>query len=120
MKEDVLRAQPILEQAGALLAIPLKVSAAFHSPYMCSAQKQFESFLKNFKFSSPELPVFSNRTAELYKASEIAQNLALQITHPVRWVETIKNLMAQHLNEFQEIGPGNVLTGLVKRIKNGQ
>lgn len=113
-------ALPLLEEAGALAVIPLKVSGAFHSPYMRSAQKQFEVFLKDFHFSPPKIPVLSNCTASPYQFSEISKNLAAQITQPVRWVEIINNLLAQNGVEFEEIGPGKVLTNLVMRIKNGQ
>ncbi len=117
---DISKAQPLLEEAGALVVIPLKVSGAFHSPYMHSAQEQFEMFLKDFHFSSPKIPVIANCTASPYQFSDISKNLAAQIAQPVRWVETINHLLAQNEVEFEEIGSGKVLTGLVMRIKNGQ
>ncbi len=119
-KFDIDRVCAILEQAGAAMVIPLKVSGAFHSPYMRAAQEQFEQYLKEFQFSLPSIPVIANWTAKPYQGSEIQQNLAQQITQPVRWTESIEHLLTQGETEFEEIGPGIVLTGLVKRIKNGQ
>lgn len=119
-KEDMERAQAVCEQAGAMMVIPLKVSGAFHSPYMQAAQSQFQAFLNQFSFSTPTIPIISNYTAQPYLATDIHKNLAQQMTHPVRWTETIEYLMAQGETEFEEVGPGTVLTGLVRRIKNGQ
>ena len=119
-KEDVARAQAVCEQAGAMVVIPLKVSGAFHSPYMQAAQAQFQTFLRQFSFSPPTIPILSNYTAQPYLSTDTHKNLTQQITHPVRWTETIEHLMAQGETEFEEVGPGNVLTGLVRRIKIGQ
>jgi len=119
-KENIARAQVICEQAGAMMVVPLKVSGAFHSPYMRTAQEQFQEFLSRFEFSPPTIPVISNYTAQPYSANEIHRNLAQQITHPVRWTETIKYLLKQGETEFEEIGPGIVLNGLLRRIKNEQ
>ncbi len=117
---DIGKAQIILEQAGALLVVPLRTSGAFHSPYMHSAQEEFEIFLKDFHFSSPSISVIANTTARPYQMGNIRQNLAQQMVNPVRWVETIHFLMDQKETEFEELGPGVVLTGLLNRIKNGQ
>lgn len=119
-KQDVERAQGVLEQAGASLVVPLKVSGAFHSPLMRSAQELFELFLKEFHFSAPTIPVIANLTAKPYQAVEIANNLSRQISHPVLWTETINHMMSQNIAQFEEVGPGAVLTGLIRRIKNGQ
>lgn len=117
---DISKAQPLLEKGGALMVVRLKVSGAFHSPYMHPAQEQFETYLKDFHFSPPKIPVIANCTASPYQHSDISKNLAAQIAQPVRWVETIHHLLAQNVVEFEEIGPGKVLTGLITRIKNGQ
>ncbi len=122
LKEDVLRAQGLCEQAGAMLVVPLNVSGAFHSPYMSNAQEEFELFLKNtavFRFNPPSIPTISNYTARPYKAENILENISKQITHPVRWTESVVYLLETGEQEFIEIGPGVVLTGLVNRIKNG-
>lgn len=117
---NIARAQSALEQAGAMMVIPLKVSGAFHSSYMRSAQDQFEQFLKEFSYASPTIPIIANCTARPYLATEVQKNLTQQITQPVRWTESIDYLLSQGKTEFEEIGPGTVLTGLVRRIKNGQ
>ena len=119
-KEDVQEAQGLCEQAGAALVIPLKVSGAFHSPYMRSAQEKFERFLESFQFVAPSCPVISNYTTRPYEATKISTTLAQQITHPVRWTESISYILAQGETEFEEIGPGAVLSGLIRRIENGQ
>lgn len=117
---DIAKAQIILEQAGASIVVPLKVSGAFHSPYMSLAQKEFEVFLNGFHFSAPSVPVIANSTARPYQIDTLLQNLAQQIVSPVRWKETVQYLMEQNEIEFEELGSGTVLTGLLSRIKNGQ
>ncbi len=119
-KEEVDQATILFEQAKAKMVIPLKVSGAFHSKLMHTAEYQFQEFLKDFKFSVPTLPVIANLTAKPYNVNEIKQNLVLQISHSVRWAESIDYLLAQGVQQFEEIGPGNVLTGLVKRIQLAQ
>ncbi len=119
LKEEIARAQAVCEQAGAMV-IPLKVSGAFHSPHMSGAQNQFQAFLSQFKFSSPTIPVIANYTGQPYKDIEIHQNLIQQITHPVRWTEIIEFFIQKGETDLEEVGPGAVLTGLVRRIKIGQ
>ncbi|CAN5303415.1 ACP S-malonyltransferase [soil metagenome] len=120
LKIDVETAQGLCEQAGARMVVPLKVSGAFHSSYMQNAQEQFAAFLEGFSFGAPKMPVIANCTAKPYTPSDVKKNLAQQITHSVRWVESIEYLLAQNETLFEEVGPGTVLTGLVKRIRNGQ
>jgi malonyl CoA-acyl carrier protein transacylase len=120
LKADVEKAQELFEQAGAAMVIPLNVSGAFHSPYMRPAQEQFESFVEEFQFSSPSIPVIANFTARAYDANNISHTLTQQITNPVLWTESISYILEQRETAFEEIGPGNVLTGLVQRIRNGQ
>lgn len=121
-KADVEQARALCEQAGAALAITLKVSGAFHSPHMKTSEEQFETFLKDFKFSAPAIPVIANCTARPYPSmdGDIKRNLAAQITSPVRWCDSIEYLIKQGASDFVEAGPGTVLTGLIRRIKNGQ
>jgi len=118
-KDDIERSKSVFEQANAVV-VPLQVSGAFHSPCMMSVQEQFELFLKEFRFASPKIPIFSNYTAKPYTDVDIARNLAQQIIHTVRWTETVEYLLAQGETEFEEIGPGIVLSGLIQRIQNGQ
>lgn len=120
LKEEVKQAQVVCEQAGATMVVPLKVSGAFHSSHMRAAQEQFQTFLSPFQFSSPTIPVIANYTAQAYQAGDIHHTLAQQITHPVRWSETIEYFLQQGETNLEEVGPGMVLTGLVRRIKNGQ
>jgi len=115
LKRDVEAAAISLEQAGAWV-VPLKVSAAFHSRYMQPARKAFEAFVANFTFAPLQRPVIANVDARPHEQRRIRENLCRQITHPVRWVETIEFLLEQPQPQFQEIGPGNVLTGLVRQI----
>lgn len=114
-KEDIQRLQPLFEKSGVF--IPLKVSGAFHSPYMNSAQQQFSQFLNQFTFAPSKIPVIANVNAKPYLAPETHHNLSAQLTQPVQWQKSIEYLLAQGENEFIEVGTGNVLTGLIKRIK---
>ncbi len=115
--EEIQRAKPIFESAGARMYIPLKVSGAFHSRYMTSVQEEFQKTLSQLKFSDPKIPVISNLEARPYTLEKIRDLLACQITHSVRWTETIQWLIENGTKEFCEIGPGNVLTGLIKNIQ---
>jgi polyketide biosynthesis malonyl-CoA-[acyl-carrier-protein] transacylase len=112
-------AQFLFEKAGASLFLPLKVSGAFHSPFMKAAQQQFIHFLEQFNFNAPNIPVIANVNAKPYQPLEIHSLLIRQITHPVYWTSTIEYLLAQKEVEFIEVGPGSVLTNLIHRIKKG-
>jgi trans-AT polyketide synthase/acyltransferase/oxidoreductase domain-containing protein len=114
---DLMQSQSILEQAGAQLWKRLAVSAAFHSRYMKEVEQEFEAFLRPFEFANPRIPVLSNVTAQLHVHSNLKKTLARQITEPVRWTETIQWLLGQSEPDFLELGPGTVLTGLLRRIK---
>lgn len=102
--------------AGAKRYVVLPVSGAFHSPAMIKAQNTFYDFLLDFNFSEPTVPVIANCTAEPYAADAIAFNLKEQMVCPVLWTDTIRYLRAQGENNFIEMGPGKVLSGLIKRI----
>ncbi len=116
-KNDVEAAQAVFEKAGARLFILLKVSGAFHSRYMQDAKNEFEAFLSHFEFSSLKIPVISNVEAMPCETGRIRELLSKQITHPVRWTESIRYLLRQPEPEFEEIGPGKVLAGLIRQIK---
>lgn len=118
-KDDLTAAKPHFEEGGAKRYLPLKVSAAFHSRYMEEAAADFERFISTIELGDPELPVIANVTAQPYKPGEIRDNLTKQITHSVRWQESIQYLMDQPDPQFEEIGPGNVLTKLVQQIQKG-
>ncbi len=117
--EDIDRAGPLLQAAGARMCMPLPVSAAFHSRYMADAAREFEAFLAPFDFAAPRVPVIANLTAQPYPADGAAAKALLvgQITGSVRWVESVRHLAAQGVDRFEEMGPGNVLTRLVQQIR---
>jgi trans-AT polyketide synthase/acyltransferase/oxidoreductase domain-containing protein len=119
-REAVVNAQKVFEGAGAQMYVPLKVSGAFHSPFMAPAMEVFSIFLDQFQFSPLQIPTISNVTALPYENDEIRENLALQITHPVRWTESVRWLLNQPEPEFREVGPGRVLTGMLAKIKNSR
>lgn len=116
-KEDIVKAQSIFEAAGAKRYIVLNVSGAFHSRYLSEAGKEFETFLDSFKFSDPEIPVISNVYARPYKQN-IKKVLVEQITNSVKWTETIRYLMGKGVSDIEQVGPGSVLTGLMRAIKS--
>lgn len=116
-KQDIEAAKPVFEgKEGAQMYVVLKTSGAFHSRYMEDAKQEFEVFLNDFQFSEIKIPVISNVHARPYKQSDIKANLVQQITHPVKWTESIRYLMGRGEMEYEEIGVGNVLTKLIKRI----
>ena len=115
--EGVKAAMDLCKTAGAKMVKELVVSAAFHSPLMESAKETLKSELENTNFYEPKFPVYTNVSAKPVNGiSEIKNKLYEQITAPVRWEETIKNMINDGIEEFYEIGPGNVLQGLLKRI----
>lgn len=116
-RASVDAAQGTFTAAGAQHYVVLKVSGAFHSPFMAQAMEVFSIFLDQFQFSAPKLAVLSNVTARPYDNDEMRENLALQITHPVRWSESMQWLLQQPEPEFREIGPDRVLTGLLAKIR---
>jgi len=113
----VNKAMELSKIAGAKMVKELVVSAAFHSPLMNSAKDKLNSALETTNFYESKFPVYTNVSARPVKnISEIKTKLYEQITSPVRWEEIIKNMIDDGIEEFYEIGPGNVLQGLVKRI----
>ena len=107
-EHDLGSSQTALEQAGAQLFKRLNVSAAFHSRYMADAQQKFAVFLDQFELAPPRIPVISNVTAHPYNPQQIKENLIRQITHSVRWTESIQWLLRQPGPGFTS-GPGKVL-----------
>lgn len=117
LADDIAAAQPVFETEGVRMFILLPVSGAFHSRYMEPSRAEFEVFLGRFSFSLLTIPVISNVTALPYEQNEIEINLVKQITSPVRWTESISYLLGQPSPEFDELGPGVVLTGLTRQIR---
>jgi malonyl CoA-acyl carrier protein transacylase len=120
--EDVKRAGPILQKAGARLYVPLPVSAAFHSRYMAQASRTFEDFLRPFEFGPLEIPVVSNVTGQPYQSDpDAAKSLLMkQISSPVLWMQSIEYLLGRGISSFTELGPGKVLTRLIDQIKQAR
>jgi len=116
------RAGELLKAAGAKRVIPLKVSGAFHSPLMAPAAARFGEALGAAALAAPGFPVVANASAGAVRDAATARRLlADQLTSPVRWVESLRALaaLAGDAAEFVEIGPGNVLTGLARRVVAG-
>jgi [acyl-carrier-protein] S-malonyltransferase len=107
----------LAKSRGAKITKELAVSGAFHSPLMESAQKGLKSALEGTEIQDASIPVFSNVSAgPVRRSGEIRDSLFRQLTAPVRWEESIVNLIAGGAEVFVEIGPGKVLQGLIKRI----
>ena len=105
-----------LTEAGARRALILPVGGAFHSPLMEPARVELEAAIDATKFSQPICPVYQNVTANAVSdPNEIKKNLMSQLTSPVRWTQTVKQMIADGATSFTEIGPGKVLQGLVKK-----
>lgn len=117
----VEQAMELAKAAGAKRAIRLNVSGAFHSPLMETAAVGLEAALQAAAWTDPVVPVFSNVTANAVTSSATARELLLkQLTSPVRWVSVVRAMAAAHPDAtFVEMGPGNVLTGLLKRLAPG-
>lgn len=113
----VRKAMELCKAKGAKLVKELVVSGAFHSPLMQSAKEELKSELDKANIFDARFPVYANVTAKpTIKNEDIKQLLFEQVTAPVRWEETILNMIADGVEEFYEIGPGKVLQGLAKRI----
>jgi [acyl-carrier-protein] S-malonyltransferase len=115
--EKVTVASALLKEQGAKCVIPLDVSGAFHSSLMEPAVSKFEEELKKADFKMARIPVVSNVNGQPSVHSEdIRFNLAKQITSSVQWTDSIQYIAAHGVSDFLEIGPGNVLKGLIRKI----
>ena len=104
-------------EAGAKRALKLKVGGAFHSPLMEPARAELADAIAHTDFHAPKCPVYQNVNAEPQTDPEtIKKNLIAQLTAPVRWTQTVQNMIAAGADTFVEVGPGAVLQGLVKKI----
>ncbi|MDC0118066.1 ACP S-malonyltransferase [bacterium] len=109
-----------LKEKGARRALVLPVGGAFHSPLMAPAKEQLAAAIENTMFNSPRCPIYQNVTATaVLNETEIKANLISQLTAPVKWTQSVQQMIEDGAHEFIEVGPGNVLQGLVKKINRG-
>ena len=103
--------------AGAKRALKLKVGGAFHSPLMEPARAELAAAIETTTFSKPVCPIYQNVTTKAETDPEtIQKNLIAQLTSPVRWTQSVQNMIADGATHFTELGPGAVLQGLIKKI----
>jgi [acyl-carrier-protein] S-malonyltransferase len=116
--EAIKEACARLKAAGAKRALPLAVGGAFHSPLMESARVELASAIEQAPVNAPVCPIYQNVDALPHTdPAEIKENLLKQLTAPVRWTQSVMNMIADGMTDFVECGPGTVLTGLVGRIQ---
>ena len=106
-----------MKEAGARRALRLPVGGAFHSPLMQPAAEDLKAAILKTDFHKPFCPIYQNVTAKAETRPEIIrENLLKQLTAPVRWTQSVQNMIADGANEFYEFGPGDVLKGLIRKI----
>ena len=106
-----------LKELGAKRALVLPVGGAFHSPLMKPAEEELAKAIEETTFNTPICPVYQNvTTTAVTDPAEIKKNLIAQLTAPVKWTQSVQNMIADGATEFIEVGPGNTLQGLVKKI----
>ena len=106
-----------LKEAGAKRALPLKVGGAFHSPLMEPARVELAKAIEGTPFEAPLCPIYQNVDAKPHtNPDDIKHNLNSQLTSPVRWTQIMMNMLADGASSFTELGPGNVLQGLIKKV----
>lgn len=116
-KQAVEAACEAMKAAGAKRALPLSVSGAFHSPLMEAARVELGKAIEKTEVRTPSCPIYQNVTAKPETdPARIKDNLLQQLTSPVKWTQTVENMLADGAAIFRELGPGNVLQGLIKRI----
>jgi [acyl-carrier-protein] S-malonyltransferase len=107
-----------MKEAGAKRALVLPVGGAFHSPLMEPAREELAAAIEATTFGTPTCPIYQNvSTTPVVDAAEIKKNLILQLTAPVKWTQSVRNMVADGASLFTEIGPGKVLQGLVRKIE---
>jgi [acyl-carrier-protein] S-malonyltransferase len=115
--EGIDKAIEKLKERGAKRALKLAVGGAFHSPLMEPARLELEEAIKNTQFNKPVCPVYQNVNANpSIDPGIIRSNLVLQLTSPVRWTQSVLNMISGGATTFIEVGPGNVLQGLIKKV----
>ncbi|AIY13126.1 ACP S-malonyltransferase [Cellulophaga baltica] len=106
-----------MKEAGARRALMLPVGGAFHSPLMEPAREELAAAIENTVFNTPSCPIYQNvSTTAIMDPEEIKQNLISQLTAPVKWTQSVQNMIKGGATQFIEVGPGKVLQGLVKKI----
>lgn len=111
------KACALLTEAGAKRALKLNVGGAFHSPLMEPAKVELQAAIESTEIRTPNCPIYQNVDAKAYTSpAEIKANLIAQLTGAVRWTQTVQNMLADGAEAFVEVGPGNVLQGLVKKV----
>lgn len=116
-KTAIEKVSSLLKEAGAKRVLPLSVSGAFHSPLMEPARLELAQAIKTTKFQNGICPIYQNVTAQPVSSIDIIRNnLETQLTSPVKWTQTIQNMVVSGATQFIEVGPGTVLQGLVKKI----
>jgi [acyl-carrier-protein] S-malonyltransferase len=106
-----------LTEAGAKRALVLPVGGAFHSPFMEPARVELEAAIQETAIAEPSCPIYQNVDAKPYTDTKtIKQNLIYQLTSPVKWTQTVQNMLKDGFDSFTEVGPGKVLQGLVKKV----
>ncbi|MFI1227464.1 MULTISPECIES: ACP S-malonyltransferase [unclassified Streptomyces] len=116
-REDVEQAKDLFMAANAQSYSVLKVSGAFHSRQMVESQREFASYAHQFELRPPTVPVIANVTARPYRRDRVVDTLVSQISSPVRWCDSVRYLMGKDVEEMAQVGPGRVLTGLVRSIR---
>ena len=115
--QAVEEAMAKLKEAGAKRALLLPVNGAFHSPLMQPAQEELAEAINTTKFNKPIIPVYQNiTTTAVSDPEEIKQNLIKQLTGPVKWTQSVRNMIKDGATNFVEVGPGKTLQGLIKKI----
>jgi len=115
--EAVNKACEVLKEKGARRALVLPVSGGFHSQFMEPAREELAQAISSVKFNEPKCPIYQNvTTTAVTNPEEIKENLIAQLTAPVKWTQSVKQMMADGATLFTEVGPGKVLQGLVKKI----
>ncbi|SHG65435.1 ACP S-malonyltransferase [Flagellimonas flava] len=109
-----------LKEAGARRALLLPVGGAFHSPLMEPAREELAAAIENTSFNTPICPIYQNvTTTAVNDSEEIKNNLILQLTAPVKWTQSVQQMVKDGGTSFVEVGPGKVLQGLVRKIESG-
>ena len=115
--EAINKACEAMKEAGARRALVLPVGGAFHSPLMEPAREELANAIESTNFSKPNCPIYQNVTASaVINENDIKNNLISQLTAPVKWTQSVKQMIADGASSFTEVGPGKVLQGLVRKI----